>query len=735
MADMDKLENVQVETDVKQGDNTVLPDALGVESEQCMKNKDKPGYAPIKLEFLDLDHVPKVAAYLPASTSEELTAMATGSTEKRKSDSDETQQMPNKKKMKLKGRNKKRPRGNRPDVGTKLCTKIAHGLECTFGDRCQYSHNIAEYVANKPANISDRCYVYETFGRCPYGIMCMFSKQHVDERYMNVVNESLYETSSKKSVLNHLDNRGDLQTRLWKKKYDFSKANVILKGYEEKMKKSGGAETHVDEAGDHVRAVCDVSQSNKTSHRTDSHTCCENHPGAEDVSGVGTVGLGSESCKLAGDLQSTGTANQGSSSITGDHRDNDESLSVNKDVSSNGSTVGASVLSIPTENEGIPDIATLKVKVQHAGSVSDEDTIKLRPLEKKKLNFADKLYLAPLTTVGNLPFRRLCKTFGADITCSEMAMSVPLLKGQQSEWAILRRHESEDIFGVQLCGSYTDTMTRCAQLLQENIDMDFVDINCGCPLDLVFKKGDGCALMGRTGRFEKLVQCMTEVLDVPLTVKMRTGIYESKSIAHNLIPRLRDWGVSLVTLHGRSREQRYTRLADWTYIDRCAKAAAPMPVFGNGDILSYEDANQRRKETSVAGMMIGRGALIKPWIFTEIKEQRHWDISSSERLDMLRSFTNYGLEQWGSDQRGVATTRRFLLEWLSFLYRYIPVGVLERLPQRINEKPPYYIGRDDLETLMASGNCADWVKISEILLGPVPDDFEFLPKHKANAYQ
>ncbi|KAI0231880.1 tRNA-dihydrouridine(47) synthase [NAD(P)(+)]-like [Lamellibrachia satsuma] len=352
-----------------------------------------------------------------------------------------------------------------------------------------------------------------------------------------------------------------------------------------------------------------------------------------------------------------------------------------------------------------------------------------------KLNFADKLYLAPLTTVGNLPFRRLCKTYGADITCSEMAMSVPLLKGQQSEWAILRRHESEDMFGVQLCGSYTDTMTRCAQLLQENIEMDFVDINCGCPLDLVFKKGDGCALMGRTGRFEKLVRCMTEVLDVPLTVKMRTGIYESKSIAHNLTPRLRDWGVSLVTLHGRSREQRYTRLADWTYIDRCAQVAAPMPVFGNGDILSYEDANLRRKETSVAGMMIGRGALIKPWIFTEIKEQRHWDISSCERLDMLRNFTNYGLEQWGSDQRGVATTRRFLLEWLSFLYRYIPVGVLERLPQRINEKPPYYVGRNDLETLMASGNCADWVKISELLLGPVPGDFEFLPKHKANAYQ
>ena len=115
--------------------------------------------------------------------------------------------------------------------------------------------------------------------------------------------------------------------------------------------------------------------------------------------------------------------------------------------------------------------------------------------------------------------------------------------------------------------------------------------------------------------------------------------------------------------------------------------------------------------SSVSGCMIARGALYKPWLFTEIKDQRDWDISAGERLDILKKFVNYGLEHWGSDTQGVETTRRFLLEWLSFLYRYIPVGLLESVPQRINLRPPYFFARNQLENLMASQNCSDWIKI------------------------
>lgn len=190
-------------------------------------------------------------------------------------------------------------------------------------------------------------------------------------------------------------------------------------------------------------------------------------------------------------------------------------------------------------------------------------------------------------------------------------------------------------------------------------------------------------------------------------------------------------------MHGRSRLQRYTKLADWEYIESIAAANPSKPVIPNGDILSYTDYYDKLEKypSLTPCAMLARGALIKPWLPLEIKKKEHYDISSSERFDMLKQFVSYGLEHWGSDTQGVNTTRRFLLEWLSFLYRYVPVGLLEVLPQGMNQRPPIHMcGRDDLETLMLSSHYQDWVKISEMLLGPVPDGFEFKPKHKANSY-
>lgn len=123
------------------------------------------------------------------------------------------------------------------------------------------------------------------------------------------------------------------------------------------------------------------------------------------------------------------------------------------------------------------------------GFSSDYDLVKERPAEKRKVDFSNKLVLSPLTTVGNLPFRRICKEFGADITCGEMACVVPILNGYASEWALTRRHKSEDIFGVQLCGNNAELITYAAQILSENCEIDYIDLNIGCPIELIYQQG------------------------------------------------------------------------------------------------------------------------------------------------------------------------------------------------------------------------------------------------------
>ncbi|KAF8561927.1 hypothetical protein P879_03374 [Paragonimus westermani] len=372
-----------------------------------------------------------------------------------------------------------------------------------------------------------------------------------------------------------------------------------------------------------------------------------------------------------------------------------------------------------TQEEGIPSDINDRAPLGH---VTDEDEIRCRTSERKQIEFANKLYLAPLTTVGNLPFRRVCKRLGAEITCGEMAIATQLLQGKQSEWALLRRHSSEDMFGVQLCGAHVDTMTRAAQLIEENCEVDFVDINCGCPIDIIWKKGAGAGLLQHGNRLESIVRGVNGVLErAQVTVKLRTGIREKKNTAHQLIPSLQSAGAALITVRARYMDEVenngiHVWLIGTTYeiVQKLLILDLYLVFHRNGDVLSYEDYIRHKEASGVTGIMIARGALIKPWIFTEIRESRHWDISAGERLDILREFTNYGLELWGADSRGVETTRRFLLEWLSFLYRYIPYGILERVPQQINERPPAYFCRTDLETLMASENCADWIRIRSV---------------------
>lgn len=399
----------------------------------------------------------------------------------------------------------------------------------------------------------------------------------------------------------------------------------------------------------------------------------------------------------------------------------------------------------------------------------------LRPSEKRRIYYgAETPILAPLTTQGNMPFRRLCVGLGAEVTWSEMAMSLPLLQGEKQEWALLKAHESETQspkytpksiinnydnardfkFGAQIAGNkpwLTLKTTEAITSLCPSIRA--IDLNCGCPIDLVYRQGAGSALMDSPGKLEKILRGMNVVSgEVPITVKIRMGTKDKQPTAEKLCQRLilggqetKDAGedpsgVAAITLHGRSRQQRYTRSADWEYIAECGdlvskleKARAEvtdtvrepdardlsasskangMPYFiGNGDILSHIDYNNALEHSGIDSAMIARGALIKPWIFEEIQTQQYLDKSASERLGYVEQFVRNGLEYWGSDEIGVGTTRRFLLEWLSFTCRYVPLGILEHLPPKFGDRPPAYRGRSDLETLLSSGNYKDWIKI------------------------
>ncbi|KAF9979529.1 tRNA-dihydrouridine(47) synthase [NAD(P)(+)]-like protein, partial [Modicella reniformis] len=322
----------------------------------------------------------------------------------------------------------------------------------------------------------------------------------------------------------------------------------------------------------------------------------------------------------------------------------------------------------------------------------------------------------------------------------KMAMASNLVQGHKGEMALLKRHKTEDIFGVQLTGNKVDVVVRACDMINQMTEVDFVDLNMGCPIDLVFNAGAGSGLLGSPGKMKRMVRGMKSVLDVPVTVKFRMAIYDKKPIGAHMTHIFHGLGAVLATLHGRSRQQRYTKLADWDYVKECAMTDRGilgsdnyMPLFGNGDILGPSDYYRHLEEHRVDGCMIARGALMKPWIFEEIKTNRDWDISSGERFDMMKRFCDYGLEHWGSDTQGVNQTRRFLLEWQSFLHRYVPVGLLTILPQKMNDRPPAFVGRNDLETLMASQDVKDWIKLSEMILGPAPEAFRFDPKHKSNS--
>lgn len=286
-----------------------------------------------------------------------------------------------------------------------------------------------------------------------------------------------------------------------------------------------------------------------------------------------------------------------------------------------------------------------------------------------------ELWLAPLTKGGNLPFRRLvAEEFAAKVTVSEMAFARFLLRGNRVERARLRRTNDVSrggVFGAQIATNAIAEGVYAGLMIAEFGDVDFLDLNCGCPIHETWKRNLGAALLKKPAKLERLVEGLANGIPLPLTVKIRLGI-DSIGPARRICESLENAGAAAIIIHGRTKEQRYTKSADWEAI-REIVSERKIPIIGNGDILTYYEARDRINASGVAAAMTGRGALIKPWIFKEFRDNAAWEPTAEERVAVYHRLRVLMRECWGEDAVGKERFDMFMPWHLGFFCRYRPL--------------------------------------------------------------
>lgn len=238
--------------------------------------------------------------------------------------------------------------------------------------------------------------------------------------------------------------------------------------------------------------------------------------------------------------------------------------------------------------------------------------------------------LAPMAGITDLPFRVLCKEQGADLLVSEMVSAKGLLYKNQKTFEMLKILDSERPVAIQLFGSDPDEMAHAAKIVQDS-GADLVDVNMGCPVPKVVNNGDGSALMRTPNKAYEVLAKMREALTIPLTVKIRSGWDEDSINATEIAALAEKAGVDLIAVHARTRKQMYQGKADWQIIKNVVQTVN-IPVIGNGDIGSYQDALNMTQTTGCAGVMVGRAAEGNPWIFKQISTGMKGEIAPTVSL-------------------------------------------------------------------------------------------------------
>lgn len=278
------------------------------------------------------------------------------------------------------------------------------------------------------------------------------------------------------------------------------------------------------------------------------------------------------------------------------------------------------------------------------------------------------LYLAPMAGVSDKIFRQLCKEYGADVLTTEFVSAEGIFRRNARTCEYLDFDEIERPIGVQLFGADAQHMAEAACQVVDWVRPDFIDLNFGCPVNKVVSRNGGSALLKDCPALASVASAVVRaVAPMPVTAKIRIG-WDADSINAARVARLLvDVGIAAITVHGRTRAQGYAGAADWDVIGEVADAV-PIPVIGNGDLSSAAEVGKRRRETGVAGAMIGRAAMSAPWIFNQIKEylasgQIVDAPSLSEKWNLIMRHCQLAVREWGAEEPAIRSMRARLMAY------------------------------------------------------------------------
>ncbi len=281
------------------------------------------------------------------------------------------------------------------------------------------------------------------------------------------------------------------------------------------------------------------------------------------------------------------------------------------------------------------------------------------------------LFLAPMEDVTDASFRYICKEYGADMMYTEFISSDGLIRDARKSLEKLVTYDYEAPIGIQIYGNIPEAMVEAAQMAEKAAEIagghgaDLVDINFGCPVNKIARRGAGSGMMKEPDKMVEITKMVVDAVKLPVTVKTRLGWDEDSKIIVKLAERLQDTGISALTVHGRTRCQMYKGEADWTLIGKIKEnPRMHIPIIGNGDIDSPEKAKEAFDRYGVDGIMIGRATFGHPWIF---KEVRHYldtgellpPMSVGERVELAKKHLAKSLEIKG-DRVGILEMRRHL---------------------------------------------------------------------------